>query len=454
MALSISIAFFLSVFLLPTSTAQPTLSSNEQQAVYKLLESINAAFQWRLLFPDDLCSSSPHGIVCELFEEPTGDYSVHITELSFGFVSDYSSNPFCTPNSTINPHHLTPLTHLRKLFFYKCFTGTPVTFPNFSPLNISIQHLVFIDNPSLVGSITGKISNMNLIRFILTGSNVSGEIKSAFGDLDNAEEITLSRNQFTGELPPEIFGNMNKLKILDLSQNGLEGNLPKSTGGLTGLLKLDLSYNRFSGEIPETLKAMKDLEFLDLSYNVFTNSGIPAFFSGMTSLREVYLNGNLLGGHIPEIWENLKGIIGIGLSGNGLIGNIPPSMGLALKKVSYIGLDNNNLEGPIPEEFGALENVYEINLENNRLSGSLPFGAQFVNKMGKKLKLAGNPELCVEKRAINGSLMNLRLCRKKPTTFESPLVSTLLRTSSSAAIQEWPCFLMFFIWSVFLMFLL
>ncbi|XP_044492544.1 piriformospora indica-insensitive protein 2 [Mangifera indica] len=408
------------------SNQQPLLDSLEQDAVYQVLHSINPTIPWRSLFSDDLCSSPPHGVVCGYFIEPTNNTvshlqteTFHITELNFGYVSDYTPNPPCTPNSTLSPLIFTSFKYLRKLFFYQCFTETPVSVPDNLPESFgsSLEELVFIENPSLVGSLSGIIASYpHLRRLVFTGNGVYGNVPDEVGELVDLEELTLSRNKLSGGVS---FGlaKLKKLRVLDLSQNYFDGNVPDEMGNLTELLKLDLSNNNFSGKIPESFGSLKSLEFLDLSFNRFGNFGVPLFLAEMPRLRELYLSGNLLGGQIPEIWENLRGILGIGFSSMNLVGEIPASMGLHLKNLSYLRLDNNKLEGGVPEEFGVLEFVSEINLENNNLSGRVPFSAKFSSKVGHKLKLNGNPDLCVGEgfsisKNVSGSLGHLKLCKK------------------------------------------
>lgn len=404
----------------PISSQQLALDSVEKESVYQILSSINSDIPWRSLFPDDLCSSAPHGVVCDYFsDESTNEIvSVHITELSFGFVSDYTPNPPCTPNSTLNPLLFSSFKYLRKLFFYKCFTESPVSVPKIPHSFAStLEELVFIENPALVGGIFGNFTSLR--RLVLTGNGISGEIPGFVGDLVNAEEITLSRNKLSGEIRVNLLEKLKNLKILDLSGNGFVGNVPDSVGNLTQLLKLDLSSNGFTGKIPERLGDLQSLELLDLSFNKFGNFGVPLFLSGMPRLKELHLSGNLLGGQIPEFWEKLNGIQGIGFSGMGLEGKIPASMGVHLKNLCYLGLDNNNLEGKVPMEFGFLESVSEINLENNNLSGRIPFSPKFTSQVGGKLRLKGNSGLC-----IDGNLKlsaNLKSCPKpdlpKPALF-------------------------------------
>jgi hypothetical protein len=418
--------------LLVISHQQPQLDPAERDAVYRVLNSVNPTVPWRSLFPDDdLCSSAPHGVVCEYFSDGDGDVlsSVHITELSFGYVSDYAPNPPCSSDSTLDPLVFTAFKFLRKLFFYKCFTDETrrvslpanAVSPGFSS---TLEELVFIDNPALVGPLSGLLRNYtSLRRAVLTGNGVYGEIPDGLGD-DSVvlQELTLSRNQLSGGVPANL-SKLNSLRVLDLSHNRFDGYLPEALGNLTELLKLDLSYNGLSGEIPEGLKNLQSLEFLDLSYNRFGNYGLPLFLAEMPRLREVHLSGNPLGGAIPEIWENMGGVLGIGLSNTGLVGNIPASMGVNLRNLRYLGLDNNSLEGTVPVEFALLGTVSEINLENNNLSGRLPFSAKFSAKIGGKLKLDGNPELCVAEQLGSGSLGKLKACTNKPVIPNAALFS-------------------------------
>ncbi|KAG6434549.1 hypothetical protein SASPL_106187 [Salvia splendens] len=398
------------------AAAQSPLNPEEQEAVYRILDSVSPGTPWRSLFPDDLCSSAPHGVACDYFSSAA---TPHVTELSFGYVSDFSPNPACSPNSTLNPSLLSPFPRLRKLMFYKCFTQSKTPFPNFSSLSqaSSLEELIFIENPALIGTLHGRIGNLKrLRRLILTGTGVSGGVTDWIGKFADLEKLTLSRNGFSGEIPINAFRNMTKLKILDLSNNEFEGSLPESIGFATSLLKVDLSHNKFSGKIPENLTCLKNVQFLDLSYNNFGKFGFPLSLAEMPNLKEVYLSGNSLGGEIPDIWDNMRGIMGIGLSSMGLVGSIPRSMGVHLRNACYIGLDNNMLQGVVPHELGDLELVRDLNLENNNLSGRIPFSADFLSKLGGKLKLEGNLDLCIDETLksakVSLDLGHIKVCRK------------------------------------------
>ncbi|KAG4976797.1 hypothetical protein JHK82_036083 [Glycine max] len=383
------------------SHQQPPLDSSEQESLYEVLHSLNPSVPWRTLFPDDLCLSAPHGVVCDF---PTQQNETpHIVELSFGYVSDETPNPPCSPNATLNPLIFTSFPYLSKLFFYNCF------------------------NQSLPFPLSLPSSLEELIPFYI-------------GGFLNLEEVTLSRNNLSGEIPSSL-GLLRNLKVLDLSGNKFEQCLPHSLGNLSHLLKLDLSFNGFSCRIPESLRGLQSLHFLDLSFNRFGNFGVPLFLREIPTLKEVYLSGNFLSGVIPEIWENLGGVEKLGFSEMGLVGNIPASMGVHLKKLTYLGLDNNKLDGPVP--YGLLEYASEINLENNKLSGRVEFS---TTKVGQKVKLAGNTGLCVDnnkvgckRRSGDGVLgQQLKACKKTDVVPDDAVVfsgaSSLLRFDSLAGV--------------------
>ncbi|XP_071685356.1 probable LRR receptor-like serine/threonine-protein kinase At1g05700 [Lolium perenne] len=70
---------------------------------------------------------------------------------------------------------------------------------------------------------------------------------------------------YTSSSPPRITG-------LNLSYNGLVGEIDASFGQLTLLQHLDLSHNSLSGSIPDFLGRLSSLKFLDLSSNNLSGS--------------------------------------------------------------------------------------------------------------------------------------------------------------------------------------
>ncbi|KAJ7970126.1 Leucine-rich repeat receptor protein kinase [Quillaja saponaria] len=86
--------------------------------------------------------------------------------------------------------------------------------------------------------------------------------------------IDLSENKLTGDIPSQLT-NLSALVALNLSRNSLNGNIPPKIGLLKELLSLDLSRNHLSGDIPSSMADLTFLNCLDLSYNKFSGK-IPS----------------------------------------------------------------------------------------------------------------------------------------------------------------------------------
>ncbi len=87
-------------------------------------------------------------------------------------------------------------------------------------------------------------------------------------------ELNLSNLGLEGELPKEI-SNLKELTSLELSNNHFTGELPDALGTLTKLKTLTLDQNAFEGSVPVNMKALVALKEdggLDLRYNRLTSS--------------------------------------------------------------------------------------------------------------------------------------------------------------------------------------
>lgn len=430
--------------------ASPGLDPAEQEAAYLALEAASPGVEWRSLYPDDLCFSGPRAVVCDYFDvhggAGAGDGTVHVTELYFGPLSSYYDNVICSSDAAfVPPAAWASFRYLRKLFYYRCFVDRPIAVPgHLWNASTSLEELHFVDNPSLVGTVDGKVGDLTfLCRVVISGTGLSGLIPDTIGKLGALEQLVMTRSRFKGHIPTSI-GELKELKVLDLSFNRLGGSIPTTLGYLPNLLKLDLSYNTIAGELPNDLAGLERLEFLDLSYNSFSNSGIPLFMAAMVELKQVHLSGNRLGGPIPEISSKLGNIQGLGLSGLGLVGAIPTSMVISLTSAAYIGLDNNELQGEIPSELGRLVSLKEMNLENNKLTGELKLPDNF----SARVRVAGNDGLCVPAAEVGGSTVAVlggRPCSDKTWVVLPRAASDVLPYSSSSSVHaliSGSCFLL------------
>ena len=102
---------------------------------------------------------------------------------------------------------------------------------------------------------------------------------------------------------------------LDLSENGLSGEIPAELGNLANLLELLLFDNGLSGEIPVELGNLANLLTLELDGNELTGE-IPPELGNLVNLKRLYLSRNELTGGIPAELDNLVRLVALGLPGN------------------------------------------------------------------------------------------------------------------------------------------
>ncbi|GMI72366.1 hypothetical protein HRI_000905900 [Hibiscus trionum] len=77
--------------------------------------------------------------------------------------------------------------------------------------------------------------------------------------------LYLSKNKFSGEIPPDYFTGMGSLKKVWLSDNEFSGKIPRSLSNVSRLLDLHLENNQFTGKIPDFNQ--RDLRSVNFSNN-------------------------------------------------------------------------------------------------------------------------------------------------------------------------------------------
>uniref|UniRef100_A0A7C9ELT5 2-alkenal reductase (NAD(P)(+)) n=1 Tax=Opuntia streptacantha TaxID=393608 RepID=A0A7C9ELT5_OPUST len=149
----------------------------------------------------------------------------------------------------------------------------------FGQLPLSIGYLnsllkLDLSNNMLEGTIPGKVSNLkNLTLLDLRNNNFSGGLIRSFQEMGSLQELILSSNPLGGDIGNVDWGKMQNLIILDLSNLGLSGEVPRSMAKLSKVRYVGLSNNNLTGNLPPEI-------------------------ANMPSLSAVYVNGNNLTGEL------------------------------------------------------------------------------------------------------------------------------------------------------------
>ncbi|CAM0872956.1 unnamed protein product [Alopecurus aequalis] len=178
-----------------------------------------------------------------------------------------------------------------------------------------------------------------------------------------------------GNASLSVLARMPMLQNLSLSNNKLEGVLPRALGSMTSLQHLDLSNNRFVGSIPAELSRLGNLGHLNLSSNGFAG-GLPLGFRNLRKLKYLDLHGNGFVGKLDDIFAQLQSPVHVDFSCNqfsGSLASISDNSSVA-STLQYLNVSHNMLSGAVFESdptplFDVLE-VFDASY--NALSGNVP----------------------------------------------------------------------------------
>ncbi|KAJ6750416.1 hypothetical protein OIU85_000995 [Salix viminalis] len=282
---------------------------------------------------------------------------------------DLSSNSFSgkIPSTFVNLRQLTYLS----LYSNNFSSGTLNWLCNLTKLNF-----IDLSLTNSYGEIPSWIGNHTLFISLTLGSNrLHGPIPDSIFRLPNLETLDLHENLFRGTVNVgllrsrslvnfqlsgnnlSVIGNSNdsfallKFQILGLGGCNLSGEFPRFLHGQNHLEFLDLSENNIEGHIPKWFMNLstETLWYLDLSDNFLTGFEQSVDILPWNNLRYLMLSWNKLVGALPIpprstfIYE---------VSGNRLIGEIPPAI-CNVTSLIILQLSNNSFSGDIPDAFSS-----------------------------------------------------------------------------------------------------
>ena len=229
-----------------------------------------------------------------------------------------------------------------------------------------------------------------LVYLDLSDNVLQGPITGIITELKSLENLFLSSNEFNGSLDLGLFSSFTNLTYLDLSDNlwsvTASPNLtfpqlwslklrscqvkefPIFLRNLQGLGSLDLSRNGIMGQIPNWIW-MNSLASLNLSDNSLTGLEGPLPDPSTLQLSYLDLHSNNIKGSLPILWKHAQVL---DFSSNSFSSVIPVDIGSYLGEVVFFSVTGNKLTGEIPTSICNAGRLEVLDLSNNSFNGTIP----------------------------------------------------------------------------------
>nr|XP_043638494.1 receptor-like protein 33 [Erigeron canadensis] len=330
-----------------------------------------------------------------------------------------------------------------------------------------------ISNNSFSGQISNSInvsSFSQLDKIDMSRNKFHGPIPAFIFKLPLISNLVLSANNFNGSVDLDMFGRLKHLYSLELSYNDLKVNANTNGSAFSSLSRLnslmlasckmqeipdvrnqptlkmlDLSDNELTGEIPNWLWDAGNgaLQFLNLSHNRFLSLQKPYTFP--FELEVLDLHSNILEGDIPI---PSRRVYFLDYSSNNFGSSIPADFGKALTLTLFFSISNSKLVGNIPQSLCNASRLDVLDLSNNSLTGTIPSCLAETTKTLRVLdvgrnNLTGNsldvfPESCnLQTLDLSGNHFQGRL----PQSLVNCEKLEVLNLGDNAITDTFPCWL-------------
>ncbi|TYI79261.1 hypothetical protein E1A91_D05G010800v1 [Gossypium mustelinum] len=238
-------------------------------------------------------------------------------------------------------------------------------------------------------SITGRVTHLflNLTRFShdLVHSYYIKPVNieywylntSLFLPFEELQSLFLRGNSIVGFVDNQGFeklsSKLNKLEILDLSDNYFNDSILTSLSKLSSLKSLNLAGNNFIGSNPidglKRLSKLKNLEILDLSHHNYI-ANISSQLNDFSSLKSLRLQDCGLVGkfnsfiNLKELYLGSNQIESLGFSSY-------DKEQLRLNKLEVLDISGNLLNSSVFSSLAPLSNLKSLDLSFNNLKGPI-----------------------------------------------------------------------------------
>ena len=271
----------------------------------------------------------------------------------------------------------------------------------------------------LTGTLNDSFNLPEMRRFIIGNNHLEGELPASLGSMKKVISFKIGHSnwfvrntpnvkRFIGPLP-STFSNFSQIKYFFIGNHDFSGELPRLlVENWPALREISLSHNNFTGEIPEELGDFNFTVF-DLSNNNFSGTVHPNLVSGMQRVIIFNVRNNNLSGELPngqmvngewKGWRTKKRLRTVTLDGNNFTGPLP-DMPVYVGDMSLYTAHRNNFTGGIPDTWKELftpelrnENprrtFNNLQLRGNQLQGILPAWFTSENFDGGGIDVKGN----------------------------------------------------------------
>ncbi|XP_019100794.1 PREDICTED: probable leucine-rich repeat receptor-like protein kinase At1g35710 [Camelina sativa] len=233
---------------------------------------------------------------------------------------------------------LSSLKSLVKLDFSgSSISQASLSLESYIPLTLEYLSLADCD----ISEFPNILKNLERLKHIDVSDNrIQGKIPKWLWSLPRLESLIITNNYFNGfQGSAEVLEN-SSLHVLFQDYNYFEGSLPNLPPSIE---LFSASYNSFTGEIPLSICNISSLFALDLSYNNFTGK-IPQC---LNNLAIVKLRKNNLEGSIADAFSVGASLRTLDIGFNRLTGKLPRSL-VNCTSLRFLSLDNNNIEDTFP----------------------------------------------------------------------------------------------------------
>ena len=169
------------------------------------------------------------------------------------------------------------------------------------------------------------------------------------------------------------------IRRINLSENNLDGMLPKEIGRLKFVTNLYMGGNKLRGTIPDSIGQMTNLYQIQMYRNQLSGS-LPATLARLPKIGDINFSGNQLTGALPLAYDSISTLEVLALEDNNLEGNLPKLT--QSTSILNLYLRNNNFSGELPIEWFSFDQLLRLYLNDNNLTGSIEGRVNFTKLKG------------------------------------------------------------------------